>query len=53
MLEAKTRLMDIKNIKDNENVKFLSIKSDFDNQNFLVKKKLPSENKCLTARSKR
>ncbi len=38
LAEFKQRLMDRRNIKESEINKFLSIRSDFDNQNVLVKK---------------
>ena len=38
MMEVKSRLLDIKNTKENEVIKFSSIKSDFDNNLLLVKK---------------
>lgn len=41
--------MDMKNIKDSETNKFVSIRSDFDNQNVLVKKNYKSKIDNLTA----
>jgi hypothetical protein len=43
MMEAKSRLLDIKNTKENEINKFSSIKADFDNNLLLVKKNYKSK----------
>lgn len=43
MMEAKSRLLDLKNTKENESNKFSSIKSDFDNNLLLVKKNYKSK----------
>jgi hypothetical protein len=43
LMEAKQTLMNAQSIKDNESNKFDSIRSDFENQNILVKKNYKSK----------